>query len=183
MTAVRHELHDDPPLSEAAPRFQPQAPPVLPQPRFEEWIDLVALPSAVTVARLFVSRTLLRWGAMFIESEMVSVAAELVALAVDETGPGGDGPEGELLNPIELYLVGYDRHILVEVVHVHTPEMPSVVRRDLAVVNALARTWGAYPTSSERVVWAEMDLFGRGVPQRGRKLAVSCLRDPNRSRG
>lgn len=181
MTAARYEL----PVSEAQPRFVPQAPPVRPQPRFEEWIDLVALPSAVTVARLFAARTMRRWGATFLESEMVSVAAELVGLAVDETGPGADWPGSDLLNPIEVYLVGYDRHILVEVVHVHTPEMPSAAQRDLAVVNELARTWGAYPTSSERVVWAELDLFGRGVsavPERSRKLSVSCLRDVSRNR-
>jgi hypothetical protein len=152
-----------------------------PRPRFEDRIDLVALPSAVTVARLFVSRTLRRWGARFAEAEMVSLAAELVALAVDETGPGRDPTTGPLLDPIEVHLAGYDRHLLVQVMHVHHPELPSGVRGELAVVNALARAWGAYPTSSQRIVWAELDLPGRGVPQRSRKLAASCLRDLGRS--
>ncbi len=186
MTAARQDLDDGPRFPEVPSRFQPQAPPVRPRPRFEDWIDLVALPSAITVAQLFVARTLHRWGAVFIEPEMLSVTAELVALAVDETGPGGGLPERELLAPIEVYLVGYDRHILIEVVHVHTPEMPSVVSRDLAAVNALARTWGVYPTSSARVVWAELELFGRGgaaVSRRGRKPTPSCLRDLNRSPG
>ncbi|MFD8493135.1 hypothetical protein [Amycolatopsis sp. NPDC059657] len=184
MTAARHELRDDPPGPEVPPPFQ--RPPVRPRPRFEASIDLVALPSAVTVARLFVASTLRRWGAVFVEPEMVSITAELVALAVDVTGPGTDDlSEVGLLNPIAVNLVGYDRHLLVEAVHLQLPEVSTSVPRDLAVVNGLARKWGAYPTSWERVVWAELDLFGRDaavLPQRVHEPGRG-LRTASRSRG
>ena len=96
---------------------------------------------------------------------MLRVTAELVALAVEETGPGTDVlPADQLLNPIEVCLLGHDRHILLEVVHVQTPGTSPGEQRDLAVVNALAIEWGAYSTSSERVVWAELDVTRPRTP-------------------
>ncbi|WP_409184908.1 hypothetical protein F9C11_11865 [Amycolatopsis sp. VS8301801F10] len=57
------------------------------QPRFTAELGLVALPTAVPVVRMFVADTLRRWRAMFIEPDMEDVAAELVTLSVQATGP------------------------------------------------------------------------------------------------
>ncbi|MEV6908330.1 hypothetical protein [Amycolatopsis sp. NPDC051071] len=57
------------------------------EPRFHASLDLVALPTAVPVARMFIADTLHRWHALFIEEHMEAVAAELVSLAVAATGP------------------------------------------------------------------------------------------------
>jgi hypothetical protein len=89
------------------------------RPLLQASIGLVALPSAVTVAWLFVASTLRRWGAMSIEPQMRSVAADLVGRAVDETGPGSvNWAEIRELNPITVNLVGYSRHILIKVADV-----------------------------------------------------------------
>jgi hypothetical protein len=159
MTAARHELSDT---------HRPEVPARLPVTRLRERpllqasIGLVALPSAVTVARLFVASTLRRWGAMSIEPRMRSVAADLVARAVDETGPGSvNWAEIRELNPITVNLVGYSRHILIEVADVHPYEIPA--RESAAiekgsgrrVVDAPAGMRGAYPAPWGRVVWAE----------------------------
>ncbi|UOZ10188.1 hypothetical protein [Amycolatopsis sp. WQ 127309] len=84
------------------------------RPRFSAALDLVALPTAVTVARMFVSDALRRWGAMFIEPDMEEVAAELVALSVAATGPAEGASWTDIieLNPITLRLLGYQRHIV-----------------------------------------------------------------------
>lgn len=81
------------------------------EPRFLDTLDLVAMPTAVTVARMFVSSTLSRWHALFIEDYMTAVAVELVSLAVEATGPG--------TKPITLRMLGYQRHIVFEVTDTH----------------------------------------------------------------
>lgn len=156
--------HDSPP-------FRPR-PPVEPRkrPRFQASIDLVAIPSAVTVSRLFIASTLRRCGALFIEPDLGQVAAELVALSVAKTGPGVvNWPEIHNLNPITVNLVGYDEHFLVEVADVvpYKPATPEEAGfgtgQGSQVVDALARRRGAYPASWGRVVWAELGLYERAA--------------------
>jgi hypothetical protein len=189
MTTARHELIDT---------QRPEVPPRLPaaqlreRPRLQASINLVALPSAVTVARLFVASTLRRWGALFIEPEMASVATELVATAIDETGPGTvDWAEIRVLNPITVNLVGYPRHILIEVADVHPYETPAPggigIEKGLGhpVVDAPSRR-GAYPAPWGRVVWAEFAVRERteaGTPQRVHKLPPNLRTTPRSQDG
>jgi len=79
------------------------------EPRFIDNLELVALPMAVPVARMFIFDTLKRWRALFIEDYMAAVAVELVTLSVEQTG------ESKVPNPITLRMLGYQRHIVFEV--------------------------------------------------------------------
>ncbi|MFL6140957.1 MAG: hypothetical protein ACJ72N_03665 [Labedaea sp.] len=135
--------------------------------RYLASLDLVALPSAITVARLFVSATLHRWHAGFIESEVEEVIAELVTLAVIATGPkeGKRWAASTELKPIKLRLLGFERHIGIEVADTSTTML--VVPEDgeprgdggSNLVNARSRAWGSYPTPRGRVMWADFALY------------------------
>jgi hypothetical protein len=60
---------------------QAEVPRMREAPRFLDALDLVALPPAVSVARMFIADTLRRWHALFIEDYMNAVAVELVSLS------------------------------------------------------------------------------------------------------
>jgi hypothetical protein len=169
MTAV---IHDQPALA-AVPQMREE-------PRFMASLDLVALPSAITVARLFISDTLHRWHAMFIEPDMEAVAAELVTFAVEATGPdeGTRWTAITELNPIKLRLLGFPWHIGIEVADTSTKmlavpadvELPTV--SGLGLVDARSRAWGSYPTPRGRVLWADFAVYERtaaGLPVRQRR--------------
>jgi hypothetical protein len=156
-------------------------------PRFRTSLDLVALPTAVPVARLFVADTLRRWQAMFVEPDMEAVAAELVALAVQATGPLDNVKWSDIhqLGPITLRLLGFREHIVVEVAdnHAHALTFPEDVElaidHGLRVVDALATQWGSYPTPHGRVTWAQLAVYERtraGLPRRTQRR--SCPRPP-----
>lgn len=115
-------------------------------------LGLVALPTAVSVAGMFVASTLHRWGARFVEDSMQRVTAELVKIAVADTGPAervswtGIGT----LSSIRLRMLGFEDRLVIEVVDSHneplflaedagTPE-----DRGLPLVDALASRWGSY---------------------------------------
>ncbi|MGH3620664.1 MAG: S-adenosylmethionine decarboxylase family protein [Sciscionella sp.] len=104
---------------------QAELPRMREQPRFSAVLDLVALPTAVTVTRLFVADTLRRWGAMFIEPDMEEVAAELVCLSVEATGPaeGTSWQDIQRIGAIKVCLVGWSKHIIVEVSDEHDQEL------------------------------------------------------------
>jgi hypothetical protein len=55
---------------------KPRYPQCVKSPRFSASLDLVALPTAVNVARMFISNTLNRWHALFIEEYMTAVAVD-----------------------------------------------------------------------------------------------------------
>lgn len=159
---------------------QAEVPRMREQPRFSAVLDLVALPTAVSVARMFVADTLRRWGAMFIEPDMEKVAAELVALAVEATGPdeGTSWSDITELKPITLRLLGYQRHIVFEVTDEHDEELalPEDVElsddRGLGLVDARAGRWGSRLTQTGRVMWAELAVYertGAGLPRRTRR--------------
>jgi hypothetical protein len=100
---------------------QGEVPRMREEPRFMDSLDLVALPTAVPVARMFIAGTLLRWHALFIEEHMEAVAVELVSLSVEATRSDEDTSWSDIteLNPITLRLLGYQRHIVFEVTDAH----------------------------------------------------------------
>lgn len=123
-------------------------------------IDLVALPSAVTIARLFVSSTLNHWKARFIETDAELVAAELVKHSVSSSAPGSNWHHGHRLDYIVLRLVGYEQAIVLEVWDVF-PDLPAQQDEEavgLALVGARAKRWGSNPTKWGRMRWAEFDV-------------------------
>lgn len=132
-------------------------------PRSIATIDLVALPNAISLARVFVTDTLHRWSATAIEPDLLAVATELLALSVNATGP----PEGtrwrdiQGLNPITLSLLGFQAHIGIEVADTGKKmvALPDNIepRADsgLDLIAARSRSWGSYPTLNGRVLWAD----------------------------
>lgn len=151
---------------------QAEVPRMRETPRFIDTLELVALPTAVPVARMFIFDTLKRWHALFIEDYMAAVAVELVTLSVDQTG------EAKVPNPIVLRMLGYQRHIVFEVTDVHGKplalELEAEVPEDsgLGLVDALANRWGSTVGPRGRVNWAELDVYGRteaGLPLRDPK--------------
>ncbi|MET9264132.1 hypothetical protein [Amycolatopsis sp. NPDC004079] len=160
MTALAHE--QDAPAKAEVPRMREQ-------PRFTAAIDLVALPTAVSVARMFVSGTLRRWNAMFIEPDMEDVAAELVKLSVQATGPREETSwqNIEEVAAIKVCLVGWRRHIVLEVTDQRREELvlPDGSSRPstsgLGLVDARAGRWGSCRTPWGRVNWAELAVHKR----------------------
>lgn len=145
-------------------------------PRFSAALDLVALPTAVAVARLFVGDTMRRWGAMFVEPDMEAVTAELVAVAVLQTGPeeGTSWADIQKIGHIKVNLIGFRRHIVVEVVDEHDEKIgrpdSATLPADtgLGLVDARAK-WGSCVTPRGRVMWAELAIYERtdaGLPKR-----------------
>ncbi|WP_146073553.1 ATP-binding protein [Amycolatopsis sp. CA-126428] len=162
------QVHGELPLQAEIPRMREQ-------PRFEASLDLVALPTAVPVARMFIADTLRRWHALFIEEHMEAVAVELVSLAVAATGPveGTSWSALTELKPIRLRLLGYQRHIVFEVID--TDPEPLELADDapsgsgFGLICALASRWGSTITPRGRVNWAELAVYQRtaaGLPRR-----------------
>lgn len=145
-------------------------------PRFTNTLDLVALPTAVPITQLFISHTLHQWRAVFIESAMQAIAIKLVSFAVEATGPA-EGTRWTNVDPgpIEVRLLGYQKHIVIEVADAHhvalvPPDDPgSESAAGLRLVEATASRWGSFPTLRGRVMWAELAVYERttsGLPQR-----------------
>lgn len=162
------QVHGELPVHTEIPRMREE-------PRFCDSLDLVALPTAVSVARMFVADTLRRWHALFIEEHMEVVAVEMVSLAVAATGPSEATSWSALteLSPIRLQLLGYQRHIVFEVTDTHTEalELAGEAPPDsgLGLVTTLASRWGSAITPRGRVNWAELDVYERteaGLPRR-----------------
>ncbi|MFD1045682.1 ATP-binding protein [Kibdelosporangium lantanae] len=147
------------------------------EPRFLASLDLVALPTAVSVARMFISETLNRWRVFFIEDDVVAVGVELVTSAVEATKPDVNTSWNDLteINPIRLRLLGYRRHIVFEVTDQHyQPLGPRGGRNKpggsgLHVVDAVTNRWGSFLGPCGRVTWAELAVYERtkaGLPKR-----------------
>jgi hypothetical protein len=149
-------------------------------PRFVDALDLVALPTAVPVARMFIADTLHRWHALFIEEHMEPLAVELVTLSVKATSPAEGTSWNDIveLNPIRLRMLGYERHIVFEVTDAHDKALLLPANRNidestgLGLVDALAYRWGSFVTPQGRVIWAELSVYERteaGLPKRNRR--------------
>ncbi|MCE7009553.1 hypothetical protein LWC34_43110 [Kibdelosporangium philippinense] len=150
------------------------------EPRFLATLELVALPTAVAVARMFIADTLRRWDALFIEEHMETVGIELVTLSVEATKPReGTSWQGITeLKPIKLRLLGYQRHIVFEVTDAGDEALvlPDDRYADessgLGLVDVLANRWGSSVTPRGRVNWAEIAVYERteaGLPKRERR--------------
>jgi len=171
------QMSDDLPVQAEVPQMRDQ-------PRFVDTLDLVALPTAVAVARMFIADTLTRWHALFVEDYMETLAVELVTLSVSATRPaeGTSWTDIAELNPIKLRLLGYRRHIVFEVTDVHDEAL--VLPNDryvdesagLGLVDALADRWGSFVAPRGRVIWAELAVYARtqaGLPKREREPSPS----------
>jgi hypothetical protein len=152
----------------------PTVPPTLPEPprppRFEQSIDLAALPTALLCTRLFVASTLQRWGARFLEADAELLAVELVRHAVETCGVADEDVrlcELDALTIIRVRLLGFERTIDIEVWDSATelarlPTHPKEGElRGLGLVDARAKDWGSAVTPGGRVVWAELDVYER----------------------
>lgn len=166
---------------------QAEVPRMREQPRFVDTLDLVALPSAVAVVRLFIADTLHRWDALFIEEHMKTVGVELVTLSVNATRPaeGTSWQDITELKPIKLRLLGYQRHIAFEVTDAGKEALVLPTDRyvdessGLGLVDALASRWGSSVTPRGRVNWAELAVYERteaGLPKRERRPSPSSRR-------
>lgn len=163
-------------VSEAAP-VQAEVPRMREEPRFLASVDLVALPTAVNMARVFIGTTLKHWHALFIEEYVAAVGVELVKLAVEATKPDESTKWRDIteINPIKLRLLGYKRHIVFEVTDRHTKPLvlPDNVYvpedSGLGLVDALTSRWGSTIEPRGRVSWAELAVYERteaGLPKR-----------------
>jgi hypothetical protein len=162
-----------------SPPLPPTGPPEVPRlPRFEHFIDLAALPTAITCSRLFVASTLQRWGARFLEADVELLAAELVRYSVATCGvldPDVRLAELEDMTVIRLRLLGFERTIGIEVWDTAT-EPARLPAHDqagelhgLALVEARAEDWGSAMTPYGRVTWAALSVYertGTGLPKR-----------------
>jgi hypothetical protein len=156
---------------------QAEVPRMREAPRFSAALDLVALPTAITVARLFVADTMRRWGALFIEPDMEAITAELVTFAVLDTGPeeGTNWRDIRKIGSIKVCLIGFRKHIVVEVADEHNEALARPddgERREdagLGLVDARSKRWGSCLTPRGRVMWAELGVYERtaaGLPRR-----------------
>ena len=143
------------------------------QPRFFDSIDLVALPSAITVTRLFIGSTLHRWNAGFIEPEAQLVAGELVKHAVEGSKVPTDWQQADRLDYVVVRLLGYERSIVLQVWDTITdPAEPSdedqgADQSDMELVEAHAKRWGLRMHRGGRMAWAELDMYTKaGLPRR-----------------
>lgn len=114
--------------------------------------------SSARAARRFVERAALAWGAGGLQDTLALLATELVANAVRH----GDGD-------IDITVRITSGAVRVEVrdSSAETPSVGSLVSdnehgRGLALVDALASTWGVEPTLDGKSVWFEIDLREAG---------------------
>src|SRR6185312_14323996 len=120
-----------------------------------EPVELVldAHPAAVRGARTFVEREAIARGADGVVDDLALIAAELIANALQHGTP-----------PIQLVVSG-DSHLIRVAVHDSNPLPPvrptvstvNMTGRGLALVGALATSWGVDPIAGDgKTVWAEL---------------------------
>jgi hypothetical protein len=149
------------------------------KPRLFDDLGLVALPTAVSCGRLFTQYTLTNWKVSpFVVADAAVIAGELVALAVQETGVAGDDlrwSELDHLNRVTLRLLGFPRHIVIEVWDAATapaglPEVdPDNDPQGLHLVDVTANRWASTMQPRSRLTWAELLVYPHtesGLPVR-----------------
>lgn len=140
-------------------------------------LSLVALPTALLVADLFVSNTLYRWRGRLIEDKMRAATGELVKIAVAASGVDERTSWTGITNlsSIKLRMMGFQHSITIEVIDRHreplvladddqTPE-----DRGLPLVDTLATAWGSCVEPDYRVMWANFSIHqttSAGLPKR-----------------
>lgn len=114
--------------------------------------------SSARAARRFVERAALAWGAGGLQDTLALLATELVANAVRH----GDGDID-----ITVRITADSVRVEVRDSSETAPAVGSLISdhehgRGLALVDALASTWGVEPTLDGKSVWFEIDLRERG---------------------
>lgn len=140
------------------------------KPRFSDELKLVALSNAIGCARIFVQYTLANWKASpFVVGDAHVITHELVTKAVDDTGVPEDQntwSKVEKINYIVVRLLGFSRHIIVEVWD--SAKRPAGLP-DLHVVDTVALRWDSVVAMKTRLTWAEIPVYDRtdsGLPIR-----------------
>jgi hypothetical protein len=149
------------------------------KPRLFDDLGLVALPTAISCARLFVQYTLDNWHASsFVVADAMAITGELVALSVQETGVLDDKvvwSELDYINRIVIRLLGFPRHVVIEVWDAATepavlPTGPTdTLPQGLDLVDVLAERWASTASPRGRLTWAELSVYDRteaGLPIR-----------------
>ncbi|WP_436791177.1 ATP-binding protein [Yinghuangia sp. YIM S10712] len=134
--------------------------------RFVDQLSLVAVDSAVSVARHFVKLTLAKWRAHSITADAALVVSELTTNAVRATGALDHSPPWSALNAVDLMIVrviGLETSIVIEVwdTSEHAPRLQhpdddAEGGRGLLLVAEAANRWGFHRTRHGKVVWAEI---------------------------
>lgn len=143
--------------------------------RCSDTLDITGTPSALAVARLFMSRTLKYWRAPHVVDDMLSVGTELVTNAIQqcEKQPVIEWnyrprPVSKL---VRIRLLGFEASVAIEVWD-RCPGEPQLLPvdferesgRGLMMVDALSMNLGFYPvTPWGKVVWSELAVTHRAV--------------------
>lgn len=164
-----------------------ERPEMVESPRLFDDLGLVALPTAVSCARMFTQYTLDKWGgSLFLQSDALVVVGELVKLSVAETGITDDDvnwSELDYINRIVVRLLGFERSIVIEVWD--AADSPAVLPDDeagmlpsgLQLVDVTARRWASNAGPQGRLTWAELAVYqhtdsGLPIRRRGRRSSV-----------
>lgn len=140
--------------------------------RFDD-LGLVALPTAVSVARLFVRYTLERWQAPpSAVADAVAAAGELVALSV---------ADAERLSEIRVRVFAFRRSVMVEVWDMAEREISATddggdQPQGIELVDILAQRWASGRHEQTRITWAEVAVYAQtpsGLPVRPQRTAVA----------
>ncbi|MGW8451128.1 ATP-binding protein [Streptomyces niveus] len=128
-------------------------------------LTLIALPTAVSCARAFASRTLRRWGATHVMDDALLIVSELVTNAVKAAGPPRRADiTAEHVFGVQLRLDGTSLYVEVwdsghETLTARTPAPDDEGGRGLLLVQTLATRWGTCrPPAGGKIVWAELTL-------------------------
>jgi anti-sigma regulatory factor (Ser/Thr protein kinase) len=129
------------------------------------YLELAALPTAVSCARLHAKQILWEWGFTDLSEDGELIVSELVTNALQVT------VEGKLSTPLRLWLSSNRARVLIEVWDADrtpprlkvldangVPPVSEVGGRGLFLVATFSERWGWYPERAlgGKVVWAEV---------------------------
>lgn len=142
------------------------------QARFSDTLDITGTPTALAVARLFMSRTLKYWRAPHIADDMVTVGTELVTNAIQQCeNPVVKWNARPASKLIRIRLLGFPETVAIEVwdrcpgePKMQPLDFDSEHGRGLFMVSALSVDCGFYPVGRlGKVVWAELSVCQQAV--------------------
>jgi anti-sigma regulatory factor (Ser/Thr protein kinase) len=116
-------------------------------------LELGALPTAVSCARLHARQVLIEWG--------MSAQAHTAELLVSELVTNAVRASSDLLSPVVRVWLSSDRSTIAIRVWDGSADMPvrqdaepdSECGRGLLLVDSLSEDWGSYPKAEGKVVW------------------------------
>lgn len=140
----------------------------MPEPRFSDWINLAAVPTAVSRSRTFTKLALTKWDALSVMDDALLVVSELVTNAVKATGttdPGTSWSELDKVNLVGVGLLGFETSVVIAVwdCDPHPPvmkneDLDAESGRGIYLIAEMAHRWGSHPSRSGKTVWAELIL-------------------------